>query len=247
MPRTTSRGSDEHGATYWGIELMTQTQAIVRLVILSLLFPLFIFPFAGRWDWGMAWAVAAAMAIATVASRLLIFKKNPDLLIERANSMKAENTKPWDKFLAPAMATTPLLILVVAGLDDRFRWSVQFSMGLQVTGLVLVVVGFSTGTWAMVVNRFFSSVVRIQTERGHHVVDSGPYAIVRHPGYTGNLIACLGFPLALSSVWAFGPAIIVLAVTIVRTWLEDRTLREELSGYADFARRTRFRLIPAIW
>ena len=145
------------------------------------------------------------------------------------------------------MAITPLLILVVAGLDDRFGGSPPLSTALQVTGLVFVAVGYTVATWAMLANRFFSGVVRIQTERGHQVVDSGPYAIVRHPGYAGNLVAGFGFPLALSSLWAFVPVLLVLIVTIIRTRLEDKTLKEELAGYAEFTTRTRFRLVPGIW
>ena len=226
---------------------MTQNQAAVRLVVLTTIFPLFIFPFAGRWNWRMAWLLVAAMIIATLASRLLVFKVHPDLLDERANSLNAPNTKPWDKVLSPAMAITPLLILMVAGLDERFHWSAELGIGLQVTGLVLAIAGYALATWAMLANRFFSGVVRIQTERGHKVVDGGPYAIVRHPGYTGNLIACIGFPLALSSLWAFIPVALVLIVTVVRIRLEDRTLQAELAGYAEYTRRTRFRLIPGIW
>jgi protein-S-isoprenylcysteine O-methyltransferase Ste14 len=226
---------------------MTQTQAAVRLILLTAIFPTSIFPFAGRWDWKLAWMVVAAMVIATLSSRLLAFKVHPDLLHERANSMRADNVKPWDKILAPAMAVTPLLILMVAGLDERFHWSPPFGIGLQLTGLVLVVAGNTLGTWAMLVNPFFSAVVRIQTDRGHHVVESGPYAIVRHPGYAGNLLASLGIPMALSSIWAFGPVVLVLIVTALRTSLEDRTLKDELPGYTDFSAKTRFRLVPGIW
>lgn len=223
---------------------MTQAQAAIRLALLSTVFPLSIFPFAGRWDWIMAWAVIAAMIIATWVSRLLA---HPDLINERASSLSADNTKPWDKRLAPAMAITPLLVLMVAGLDERFHWSQPLPIGLQLTGLILVIAGYALGTWAMLANRFFSAVVRIQTERGHHVVDSGPYAFVRHPGYTGNLIACLGFPLALSSLWAFVAVAVVAIVTVARTQLEDRTLQDELPGYVEFTRRTRFRLLPGLW
>ncbi len=223
---------------------MTRAQAAFRLVLLSAIFPLSVFPFAGRWDWIMAWAVVAAMIIATCVSRLLA---HPDLINERASSLRADNTKPWDKLLAPAMAITPLLELMVAGLDERYHWSAPLASGLQIAGLALVITGYAIGTWAMVTNPFFSSLVRIQTDRGHHVIDRGPYAIVRHPGYTGNLIACLGFPLALSSLWAFVAVGLVTIVTVARTQLEDRTLQEELPGYVEFSRRTRFRLLPGVW
>ncbi len=226
---------------------ISTVQVAIRLVILSAIFPLFLFPFAGRWDWGVAWVLIAIMAVATLLSRLLLVRVHPDLLSERASSLDAENTKPWDKVLAPAMGLTPLLVLVVAGLDERHQWSPTLSLGVQVVGLVLAAVGYGIATWAMLSNRFFSGVVRIQTERNHEVVDSGPYAFVRHPGYTGNLIAGLGFPLALSSLWALLPLLLVLIVTVIRTRLEDETLQKELPGYAEFTSRTRYRLVPGIW
>ncbi len=228
-------------------EAMTPARAAVRLLILSAVFPLFLFPFAGRWDWGVAWILIITLIVATLVSRWLAFREHPDLLDERASSFGAEDAKPWDKVLSPAMGITPLLVLIVAGLDERFGWTAHWGFGVQITGLIFVIVGYALATWAMVVNEFFSGVVRIQTERGHHVVDSGPYAIVRHPGYTGNLLACLGFPLALSSLWAFVPFALVLIVTVTRTSLEDRTLNDELPGYPDFATRTRYRLIPGVW
>ena len=226
---------------------ISAAQAVVRLIVLSAIFPLLLFPFAGRWDWGMGWALIGLIAAATVFSRLLLIRVNPDLLNERANSLDAENTKPWDKALAPAMGLTPLLVLVVAGLDDRFQWSPTLSFTLQMTGLALAALGYGLATWAMLANRFFSGVVRIQTERGHAVVDSGPYAVVRHPGYTGTLIAGLGFPLALSSLWALLPLLLVIVVTAVRTRLEDQTLQQELPGYSEYVKRTRYRLLPGIW
>ena len=226
---------------------MSTAQLIVRLLLLAAFFPLLLFPFAGRWDWGMGWALIGIMAVATVLSRLLLVRVHPDLVTERANSLDAENAKSWDKVLAPAMGLAPLLVLVVAGLDQRFGWSPEFALVWQLTGLLLAAIGYSLATWAMLTNRFFSGVVRIQTERGHEVVDTGPYAIVRHPGYSGNLLASFGFPLALSSIWAFLPLMLVIVVTIVRTRAEDLTLKEELPGYAAFSEQTRYRLVPGVW
>jgi protein-S-isoprenylcysteine O-methyltransferase Ste14 len=226
---------------------MSTARAVIGLILLSAIFPLLLFPFAGRWDWGMGWALVGIMAAATLLSRLLLLRVHPDLIDERASSLDAENAKPWDKLLAPAMGLTPLLVLVVAGLDQRYGWSPPLGFGLQLTGLVLVALGYAIATWAMLSNRFFSGVVRIQTERGHEVVDSGPYRIVRHPGYAGSLLAGIGFPLALSSAWAWLPLLLVFVVTVLRTRLEDQTLRQELPGYEAFAERTRFRLLPGVW
>ncbi len=226
---------------------MSNAAIVIRLVLLSAIFPLLIFPVAGRWDWMMGWAVALVMAATTIASRLLLLKKDPDLLQERARSFSAEDAEPWDKVLAPAMAISPLLVIVTASLDERFRWSSEVSPALQLTGLALLIAGLAFGTWAMLANHYFSGVVRIQTDRDHRVVSTGPYAIVRHPGYSGTVVACIGLALALSSWWALVPAALAIAVTIVRTSLEDRTLNQALPGYAEYANNTRYRLVPGLW
>ena len=113
--------------------------------------------------------------------------------------------------------------------------------------LVLILLGYAFGSWALMENRFFSGVVRIQTERGHHVVSSGPYAIVRHPGYAGALLTYFATPLLLDSPWTFLPVIVMAIVLVVRTVLEDRTLQEELPGYKEFTQKTRYRLVPGVW
>jgi protein-S-isoprenylcysteine O-methyltransferase Ste14 len=135
----------------------------------------------------------------------------------------------------------------VAGLDHRFVWSPVFPLWLIVLGFILTSLGYAFGVWAFVENRFFSSVVRIQTDRGHVVCDSGPYRLVRHPGYAGTILALLGIVLALGSVWTLIPAAVALIIAVVRTALEDQTLQEELPGYRDYARRVRYRLIPGIY
>jgi protein-S-isoprenylcysteine O-methyltransferase Ste14 len=132
-------------------------------------------------------------------------------------------------------------------LDHRFGWSPDFPLWANILGLFLVAAGYTLACWALVMNRFFSSVVRIQTDRGHTVCDRGPYRIVRHPGYAGNALALPGVVLALASAWTIIPAVLALIVTIVRTTLEDNTLKEELPGYFDFARRVRYRLFPGIY
>ena len=138
-------------------------------------------------------------------------------------------------------------LVIVAGLDHRFGWSPVFPLWLIVIGFILISLGYAFAVWALAENRFFSSVVRIQTDRGHVVCDSGPYRIVRHPGYAGNILPLLGIVLALSSVWTLIPATVALIITVIRTALEDQTLQEELPGYRDYARRVRYRLIQGIY
>ena len=169
-------------------------------------------------------------------------------MAERGKLGKGQNVKPWDKILAPLMAisiTFPLFI--VAGLDHRFGWSPEFPVWLNILGFGLIIPGYAFATWAIAENRFFSVMMRIQMERGHVVCDSGPYRVVRHPGYAGNMLSLPGIALALGSIWTIIPAIVAFAIIVIRTRFEDQALQEELPGYKDYAGRIRFRLIPGIY
>jgi len=138
-------------------------------------------------------------------------------------------------------------MLLVAGFDDRWGWSPRLAVAVQVAGFAAVALGDVLFAWAMASNQFFSSVVRIQQDRGHTVQTGGPYRFVRHPGYVGTIVPALATPLALGSLWAFIPAALLSAVIVVRTALEDKTLQDELAGYAEYAQRTRYRLLPGVW
>ncbi len=169
-------------------------------------------------------------------------------MAERQNIENIQAAKAWDKVLAPLMAlSVGYPMVVVAGLDHRYHWSPDFPAWLIVTGFILISLGYAFGAWALAENHFFSSVVRIQTDRGHVVCDSGPYRCVRHPGYAGNILALFGIVLALSSLWTLIPAAVALIIAVIRTELEDRTLQDELPGYRDYARHVRYRLIPWIY
>jgi protein-S-isoprenylcysteine O-methyltransferase Ste14 len=138
---------------------------------------------------------------------------------------------------------------VVFALLDSGRWHVSAPMpaGWRIVGLITFFTGIGMFVYAMSVNRFFSSVVRIQSERGHHVIDSGPYARVRHPGYVGMLLLWATMPLALGSWWAFLPGAVIVAFGFRRVWVEDRFLAANLPGYREYAARVRYRLLPGIW
>jgi protein-S-isoprenylcysteine O-methyltransferase Ste14 len=138
-------------------------------------------------------------------------------------------------------------MVIVAGLDHRYYWSPEFPLWINVIGFILIAFGYAFAAWAVAENRFFSSMVRIQTDRGHVVCDTGPYRFVRHPGYSGNILPLFGIVLALDSVWTLIPAAVALIIMVIRTVLEDQTLQEELPGYRDYARRVRYRLIPGIY
>ncbi len=220
----------------------------IRLIFVYLFIPLILF--ASAWDlrWWQAWVFSMIIFAAGIASRVWAEQQHPGLLAERANFGKAQDIKPWDKLLAPLMAISiSFPLVIVAGLDHRFGWSPVFPLWLNISGFILIAAGYVFASWALVENRFFSGAVRIQTDRGHVVCDSGPYRIVRHPGYIGNILPLPGIALALSSVWALIPAAVALIIIIVRTALEDQTLMEELPGYRAYAQRVRYRLIPGIY
>jgi protein-S-isoprenylcysteine O-methyltransferase Ste14 len=220
----------------------------IRLAVVYLLIPLILFICGGDLGWWQAWLYAMLILAAGIGGRMWAEQQHPGLTAERQNKESFQNAKAWDKVLAPLMAVSigyPMVI--VAGLDHRYNWSPEFPLWLSVIGFVLIACGYAFAAWALVENRFFSGVVRIQTERGHVVCDTGPYRFVRHPGYAGNLPPLLGIVLALGSVWTLIPAVVATIITVIRTVLEDQTLQEELPGYRDYARRVRYRLIPGIY
>ena len=218
------------------------------LIFIYLLIPLILLVCGGDFSWWQAWIYAVLIFVSGIGGRFLAEKRHPGILVERAISEKTLNAKPWDKVLSPLMAislTFPLVI--VAGLDHRYGWTPLFSTWLNILGLVLIALGYAFAAWALIENRFFSSTVHIQTDRGHSVCDSGPYRIVRHPGYAGNLLALAGIIMALNSMWTLIPAAVALIIAVIRTALEDKTLHEELPGYRDYASRVCYRLFPGIY
>jgi protein-S-isoprenylcysteine O-methyltransferase Ste14 len=229
------------------VQTLTPSQWI-RLIVVYLFIPLLLLATGGDVGWWQAWAFSLLIVAAGIGGRIWAERRHPGLLAERQNFEKAPGVKPWDKVLAPLMAVSVSFpLFIVAGLDHRFGWSPVFSIWLNILGFIVIALGYGFAVWALVENRFFAGVVRIQTDRGHTVCDSGPYRIVRHPGYAGNILALPGLVLALSSVWTIIPAALALIITTARTALEDRTLRDELPGYADYVQRVRYRLIPGIY
>jgi protein-S-isoprenylcysteine O-methyltransferase Ste14 len=229
-----------------------QQKTISPRVIVPMLFFVVVIPFlplliSWRWDWWEAWVYTSVCILGFAISRALAARRHPDLLAERARFMQHEDAKPWDKLLAPLVGLGGGLVPLVAGLDALFDRSPTFSLPVKILSLVIILVGYALGSYALIENRFFSGMVRIQTDRGHHVVSSGPYRWLRHPGYAGALLAYLATPLFLDSRWAFLPAGFITIVLVIRTGLEDRVLQDELAGYRDYAKRVRYRLLPGVW
>ncbi len=210
--------------------------------------PVALFSSAGTLDWPQAWAFILLLSLLGIGGLAVIHRKQPELIGERKKFLKAEGIKKWDKVLAPLVAIAgPLTVFVIAGLDKRFGWSPKFPLVLEIAAFLLTAVGYALAFWAMAVNKFFSSVVRIQKERGHTVVSAGPYKFVRHPGYSGAILAQISTAVLLGSVWAINAALVVSGLFVIRTILEDTTLKKELAGYADYAQKVHCRLIPFLW
>jgi len=229
------------------------TQAVsfrqwIRLVVVYLLIPLILFLCGGDLGWWQAWLYSMLILTAGIGGRILAEQRHPGITAERQNIENFHNAKAWDKLLAPLMAVSiGFPMVIVAGVDHRCNWSPEFPLWLNVIGFIFITFGYAFATWAIAENRFFSGVVRIQTERGHVVCDSGPYRFIRHPGYAGNILPLFGLVFALGSVWTLIPAAVAVIITLIRTRLEDQTLMEELQGYRDYAQRVRYRLFPGLY
>jgi len=218
-------------------------QMLLFVVVMPFL-PLLI---SRHWQWGEAWVYAIIYILGFAISRVWAGRRHPDLITERARFMKHEDAKPWDKLLAPLSGLGGGAMMVVAGLDALFGWSGSFNLVVKIVSLLFIVVGYVLGSHALIENPFFSGLVRIQTERGHRTISSGPYRLVRHPGYAGAIMTYLASPFFLDSLWAFLPAVLITIILVIRTYLEDRTLQEELDGYLDYTKRVHYRLVPGVW
>ena len=200
---------------------------------------------AGRMDWWPAWAALAVMLIWIVATAIVILRFNPDLLAERLGPRKG--AKAWDTAIMSVLGLLQLARYIIAGLDQRYGWSMGFSLASQIIVLIVCLLSYALVVWATASNAFFSQIVRIQPERNHTVVTSGPYHYVRHPAYSGAILFELAMPVLLASWWTMLPSGLGAILLILRTALEDRTLQAELDGYLDYAHQVRYRLLPGIW
>lgn len=203
---------------------------------------------SGDWGWDLGWLYTGSMILYTLISRAIAIRLHPGFARERATASAMQDTKGWDKWIVPLVALwLPLLAVLVAGLDQRLAWSTTMPGWVHWLGLALLTFGYAVGTWAMAVNAYFSSHVRIQTDRGQTVISTGPYAIVRHPAYITGAIAMCGIPLLLDSLLAFPPIVLLCIGIVIRTGLEDKTLQAELPGYREYAEKVRYRLVPGVW
>lgn len=220
----------------------------LKLLLTYTLIPLILFLCARDLRWWQGWVFTAIILAAGIVGRVVAEKRFPGLMDERIHSETNAGVQKWDKLLAPLMAVSiSFPLVIVAGLDHHGGWTPAYPVWLNVAGFLLITAGYALGSWALVVNRYFSGTVRIQTDRGHAVCNAGPYRWVRHPGYLGNLVPLFGIVLALNSTWTLIPAAFAAVIIFIRTALEDRFLRANLAGYSDYAGRVKSRLLPGIW
>jgi protein-S-isoprenylcysteine O-methyltransferase Ste14 len=217
------------------------TQVIVQTLLMGAI----LFISVGTFDWPMAWLMMGFYVAMLAVNAVLMMRRNPELIAERGEIK--EGTKDWDRVLTSLGALLWLLILLVIGLDKRYGWSPVIPLYIELIAFVLVMLGYSFSSWAMLSNPYFAGTVRIQEERGHAVATAGAYRYVRHPGYSGWSLANLGTPIALGSLVGLVPAVLFLINLIIRTSLEDRTLQEELDGYKAYTEQVRYRLVPWVW
>lgn len=219
---------------------------LIQMTVAFLVFGAILFVAAGRLDWPAGWAYLGMNLLTQVLSAIVLIPRQSDMLAER--SQVRQGTKSWDRFFTPAIVIVgTLAVLITAGLDERFGWSTPVSSGLWGVGLALAFCSQLFVLWAMTSNPFFATTVRIQVDRGHSTVNSGPYSFVRHPGYLGSVIYNVAIPLVLNSTWTFLPALLTIGLIVARTVLEDRTLQAELPGYQQYATTVQYRLIPNVW
>lgn len=213
------------------------------VIILALI----LFLSAGRLDWALGWLHVALYAGFAAVQVFYVARHDPALAVERAKLQKG--TKKWDLIITSlAVSILPMTAWVIAGLDARNGWTQPpLPAWVIVLGVALFIIGYGITVWAMRANTFFSATVRIQNDRNHRVMTGGPYRFVRHPGYVGAILAQIAVPLTLGSLPALIPSLISVVLFVVRTHLEDKTLHQELDGYAAYAAQTRYRLIPYVW
>jgi protein-S-isoprenylcysteine O-methyltransferase Ste14 len=209
-------------------------------------FAVLLFVPAGTLRWPGAWVFLAFMVVTGLACGGWLAKNNPGLLAERMKSPIQADQPADDKRLLAVFFAVNLIWMIAMGLDERFHPG-RMPPALQVLGLALLIASSAFIMWVFIVNTFAAAIVKVQSERGHHVISSGPYAYVRHPMYTGGVLFMVGASLLIGSWWGVAISPVFAVLFAVRTRIEERTLTAGLPGYADYASRVRYRLVPGVW
>jgi protein-S-isoprenylcysteine O-methyltransferase Ste14 len=211
-----------------------------------LLIGIVLFMAAGRLDWTMGWVYVGLHFFGLIVNMIFLLTKNPEVIAARAQ-MPSEETPLFDKIFMVVYTVSLLAIMAVSGLDaGRYGWSIM-PIWLQILSVALFILAWLTSLWAMVANKYFETTVRIQVDRGHKTISSGPYGIVRHPGYLSFILMYGITPTLLGSWWGLIPAAILVVGFILRTAREDQTLLENLPDYPAYVQKVRYRLFPGVW
>lgn len=215
---------------------------LIQVFLILIFQGVILFIAAGTVNWKWAWLTILISALILLINLIVIPK---ELIAERGR--KKENVKKWDKIFNSINIIPTILMFIFSGIDYRYNWTGDINIIVNITGLILIFSGSMVFTWSMVSNKFFSTMVRLQFDRGHTVATKGPYKYVRHPGYFGYIIFTLATPIALGTYWGLVFAGLICILLIVRTVLEDSTLKNELPGYVEYAENVKYKLIPLLW
>jgi protein-S-isoprenylcysteine O-methyltransferase Ste14 len=219
---------------------------IIRFISGLIIIGAVLFGTAGTFDWPEAWAYIIIQFGWSAGLTVWLWSYDPELLKDRMKFMK-KSAKGWDKVITFGSMPFYIAYMVIPGFDAvRYRWS-HVPLWVKTICFFLVIASFIWITWVMKENTFLSRHVEIQDERGHKVITTGPYKFVRHPMYFGSAILLPALPVALGSLYALIPVAFCIVIMIIRTYLEDKTLRKELEGYLEYAHKTKYRLLPGIW
>ena len=204
---------------------------------------------AGTLFWWEAWVVIAIWATYGIVMTAFLLRHDPALLKERLKFVPIhQEQKSWDKIIMLMFFVAGITLYLVPGFDVvRFSWSEPLPFWMRVSAMVIHIPCFVLLGWVMRENTYLSQVVKIDKERGHQVITTGPYAFVRHPMYTIVIVLLFAMPIALGSRYALLLSVFLTVLLVIRTYLEDRTLHKELDGYTDYAKKIRYRLLPGIW
>lgn len=225
------------------MSMVMKILVIIRAIFSFALIFAMLFISTGRWDYWQGWLFFMLWIYSYLFTWIII----PSELVQERFKPNA-GTKKWDQILYRLIVLLSYIIPLIAALDGRrYHWTGNFPLWINALAFIVIFLGFSLSNFSLWKNRFFSSTVRIQKDRGQFVIDKGPYAFIRHPGYAGFIVSYLALGFALNSIWALIPAGLLAITFIIRTYLEDIALQKELPGYKECAARVRYRLLPGIW
>ncbi|UPT77520.1 isoprenylcysteine carboxylmethyltransferase family protein [Sulfurovum sp. XGS-02] len=204
---------------------------------------------AGTWQWWEAWVLVGLWSVYGLVTTMYLLRHDPALLAERLKLVPLhKEQKAWDKALMLLFFIAGIGLYLLPGFDVmRYAWSDPLPLWVRVIAMLVHIPSLALLFWVMHENTYLSQVVKIDKERGHEVITTGPYAVIRHPMYTVTIILLFAVPVALGSRFSLIISLFLTVLLIVRTYLEDRTLHAELEGYSEYAKQTVYRLIPGIW